>query len=369
MRLAATKTVRIGTKLAKTVYNENGQVLIQRDVALTDRMLQRLLFYKITYIYIHDAVTEGIEIESPISEELKIEAYQTIKRSFTSFQQKGSMASKAFIRDKTGEQMTDLVQSLLYQLQERKEVISILSDVVISDDYIFTHSLNVTIYSLALGKELGLPVSKLEEIGLGAMLHDVGKMFVPEEILNKKGRLEDEEFEILKQHTGSGFEFLRKSSNIPLLAAHCAFQHHERLNGTGYPRGIKESDIHPYAKIIAVADVFDAVTSNRVYRDAMLPHEGLEILYAGVGDLFDQKLVEAFRKTVAVYPNGLTVELSDGRKGIVAAQNENICERPIIRILTEHDIDLPVPYEVDLAKHLNIVITGCEAEFADRVSS
>lgn len=369
MRLAATKTIGPGTKVAKTVYNEKGQILIQKDVELTERMLQRLLYYKITYIYIHDAVTDGIEIESPISEELKIEAYQTIKQSFSNFQNKGSMASKAFIRDKTGEQMTGLVQSILNQLQGRKEVISILSDVIISDDYIFTHSLNVTIYSLALGKELGLPVSRLEEIGLGAMLHDVGKMFIPEEILNKKGKLKDEEFEILKQHTGSGFEFLRKSPNIPLLAAHCAFQHHERLNGTGYPRGIKESEIHPYAKIIAVADVFDAVTSNRVYRDAMLPHEGLEILYAGVGNLFDQKMVEAFRKTIAVYPNGLSVDLSDGRKGIVAAQNENICERPVIRILSENGITLSSPYDLDLAEHLNVLITSCETEFASRVSS
>ena len=119
-------------------------------------------------------------------------------------------------------------------------------------------------------------------IGLGSMLHDIGKIAVSKEILLKPGKLTEEEFQVIKTHTTEGFEMLRNSYSVPLLVAHCAFQHHERLDGSGYPRGIKSKDIHDYAKVIAVADVFDAVTSNRVYRSAMLPHEGLEMLYAGM---------------------------------------------------------------------------------------
>ena len=133
------------------------------------------------------------------------------------------------------------------------------------------------------------------------------------------------------------FNYLKNIHTVSLHVAHCAYQHHERLDGSGYPRGLKDNEIHELGKIIAVADVFDAVTSNRVYRSAMLPHEGLEILYAGAGTKFEIPIVEAFRRAVAIYPNGLSVVLNDGRKGVVSGQNIGIGDRPIIRILEEID--------------------------------
>ena len=147
-------------------------------------------------------------------------------------------------------------------LNDNSELLSILSDVCVHDSYIFTHSVNVALYSIAVGMELKLPRNQLEDIGLGALMHDIGKVSVPQEILMKPGKLTDEEFSIIKIHAEEGFDLLRNSHTVPLLVAHCAFQHHERLDGSGYPRGISEKDIHRYAKIIAVADVFDAVTSS-----------------------------------------------------------------------------------------------------------
>ena len=122
-------------------------------------------------------------------------------------------------------------------------------------------------------------------------------------------------------HPEEGFKLLRKTQAVPLLVAHCAFQHHERLDGKAIQEGFKESKIHDYAKIITVADVFDAVTSNRIYRAAMLPHEGLELLYSGVEKQFDTNIVKAFHKAVAIYPVGITVELNDEQKGVVVKQN------------------------------------------------
>ncbi|WP_077624936.1 HD-GYP domain-containing protein [Sediminibacillus massiliensis] len=356
MRLVHTKSIDPGTKLAKAVYNEKGKILIQKNIELTRRMLNRLIQYNITYVYIKDAFTDDIEVNPPVSEEVRIEAYQMIKSTFSDFN-KESFHSNSFLFDNSS-RMNNIVQEILRQIQNQDEVVSILSDVFVNDNYVFNHSLNVTIYSLALGTELGLNRSKLEELGLGAMLHDVGKMFIPQNILQKQSRLTEEEFEIIKGHTESGFEFLRNTPNVPLLAAHCAFQHHERIDGSGYPRGLKDKEIHPHARLLGIADVFDAVTSDRVYRDAMLPHEGLEILYAGAGTLFDKELVEAFRRTIAVYPNGLTVELSDGRTGVVARQNNNLCERPVIRVLEEHGVEIP-PYELDLSKQLDVVVSSC----------
>ncbi|MRH44712.1 HD domain-containing protein [Aquibacillus halophilus] len=365
MRLVATKSIAQGTELARTIYNDNGQVLVQRDVKLTPRMLKRLQQFGITYVYVKDAFTEDIIVNPPIPDEVRIEAIQMIKSSFKHFQQ-DQLIKNSFLFDKTGQKMTDIVRVIVDQVSNREEVLSILSDILISDDYIFAHSINVTIYSLALATELGLPKKEIEQIGLGSMLHDVGKVFIPEDILQKSGQLSKHEYEIIKTHTEEGFNLLRKSPNIPLLVAHCAFQHHERLNGSGYPRGLTDKEIHPYAKLMGVADVFDAVTSNRVYRDAMLPHEGLEILYAGSGVLFDKRLVETFRKTIAVYPKGLTVELSDGKTGIVLKQNKNLYERPVVRIIKEQDQDV-APYELDLSTHLNVVITACDTGFAKKI--
>ncbi|QDP40996.1 HD-GYP domain-containing protein [Radiobacillus deserti] len=362
MRLVATRTIEPGTMLAKPIYTDKRKVLIQKDVKLTNNMLKRLLQLGITYVYIHDPFTEDIMVSSAISDELRLDAVHTIKKSFTQFQKEG-FVDGSYLFEETGKQMAGMVQDLLKEIEAKDEVLSILSDILITDDYVFSHSLNVTIYTLALAKELGFSQKKLEEIGLGAMLHDVGKMFIPEEILQKEEKLTDYEFEVIKYHTEEGFNFLRKAKNIPLITAHCAYQHHERLNGSGYPRGLVNNEIHEYAKIIGVADVFDAVTSNRVYRDAMLPHQGLEILYAGVGELFDKHMVEAFRKSIAVYPNGLTVQLNDGRVGVVVNQNPNVPDRPAIRIIEEREERLSKPYEIDLLKELNIVITSCDTTF------
>ncbi|MYL33729.1 HD domain-containing protein [Pontibacillus yanchengensis] len=359
MRLISTFSLAPGDELSKTIYNENGQILINSGVSLTQRMIERLNDIGITYVYIEDVETADIETMFPISDRVRTDAINTIKSTFDTMKKTDDIAN-AFIFDRTGQKMMNVVQHILAEVQGDHEVINLLSDVFTYDDYIFTHSLNVTIYALALGTELGLPAKRLEELGYGAMLHDVGKTLVPRDVLFKPGKLTDDEFQMVKEHSEAGFNMLRKTPTVPLVAAHCAYQHHERLNGSGYPRGLEGDDIHYYAKILGIADVFDAVTSNRVYRKAMLPHEGLEILYSGAGTLFDIDMIEAFRKSVAVYPNGLTVLLSDGRKGIVSKQNTELSDRPFIRILEEQGESVSEYYEIDLSKELNLVVIDCD---------
>ena len=197
---------------------------------------------------------------------------------------------------------------------------------------------------------------------MGAILHDVGKMNIPFEILGKPGKLTEEEFEMVKKHPEYGFQLLKNIHTVSLHVAHCAYQHHERIDGSGYPRGLKGDEIHELGKIIAVADVFDAVTSNRVYRNAMLPHEGLEILYAGAGNQFEVSIVEAFRRAVAIYPMGLTVELNDDRKGVISGQNIGIGDRPIVRIIEEMGNPLQESYEINLKNQPHLIITRCMAK-------
>ncbi|WP_042222671.1 HD-GYP domain-containing protein [Oceanobacillus manasiensis] len=355
MRIASTKKIHAGTILAQTIYNENGAVLIKKGMKLTEKLLRRLLNNGITYIYIEDGTTSDIKVDQTIPDKLRIEATNMIKDTFTELQEVG-LSKRSYIIEERSTGLKNVVEKILGEIQQNEKSLSLLADIFVSDNYVFQHSLNVTIYSLAIGVELNFSKKQLAEIGVGAMLHDIGKMFIDPNILQKPDKLTDEEFEIIKGHTQVGFDYLRKHPYIPTVISHCAFQHHERLDGSGYPRGIQESEIHPYAKVIGIADVFDAVTSSRVYRDAMLPHEGLEILYAGAVNLFDKEMIEAFKRSVVAYPNGLTIELSDGRIGVVIRQNSNLCDRPVVRILEENETTVDEPYEVDLEHTVNVTI-------------
>ncbi|MBS4190672.1 HD-GYP domain-containing protein [Bacillus sp. FJAT-49705] len=361
MRLVTTASVEAGSFLAKAIYNEKGQILLNEGMVLKEVIIQRLQELGISYIYIKDSQSEDIICEGTLSDSLRREAIQTIFTTFHNIQKEQKLSS-SFVVEKTSKRFSQLIRSLLEEIKSKNELLILLSDAFTYDNYIFTHSLNVTLYTLAIGMELKLSPKELEILGLGAIFHDIGKLKVPLDVLLKPNQLTADEYEAIKKHAEEGFEILRKVQTIPLLVAHCAYQHHERINGTGYPRGIMGSEIHYFGKIIAVADVFDAVTSNRVYRRAMLPHEGLEILYAGSGTLFDQRIVEAFRLAVAIYPVGITVELNDGRKGIVSGQNTGYGDRPIIRII-EQNGERVIPYEVDLKKELNLMILSCDTAF------
>ena len=141
------------------------------------------------------------------------------------------------------------------------------------------------------------------------------------------------------------------------------FQHHERIDGSGYPRGLVDFEIHPFAKIIGVADVFDAVTTNRVYREKMLPSKGLAIVEAGSGTMYESKIVNALKKAVVHYPNGAILKLSDGRRGIVSKQDTVDPKLPRIRIFEENNELLPVTYEINLADHSTVCVEKVETDY------
>lgn len=360
MRLVGTKYVKEGAVLAKPIYNDRGRILVNEKVTLDKKLIQRLNDLGVSYVYLEDSLTKDIYPTPTISDKLRMEAMQTMERSFQELQGKSKDVAIMVLEKRTTE-FKSLITKVLDELKKQEGLFSMMSDVYLYDQYIFTHSLNVTIYTLALGLELKLSNKELELLGLGAFLHDVGKIDIPLEILLKPDKLTLEEYERIKKHPEVGFEMLRKISSLHILVAHCAFQHHERLNGSGYPRGITEKEIHLFGKILAVADVFDAITSNRVYRQAMLPHEALEVLYTGVGSLYDTKIVEAFRKAIILFPNGLGVTLSNGEKGVVCKQNNGMNDRPVIRVFERMGETIP-PYELDLSIHPSILITKSHLE-------
>jgi HD-GYP domain-containing protein (c-di-GMP phosphodiesterase class II) len=158
---------------------------------------------------------------------------------------------------------------------------------------------------------------KLRDLGVGALLHDIGKIEIDPEILNKSGRLLPEEAVEIKGHPIKGFEILRKNPDISLISAHCAYQHHERFDGSGYPRRLNGEQIHEFAHIVAIADVYDALTSDVSYRRAVPVYEAIAIILKASGTLFDENLVNYFIENIAIYPIGTVVRLNTNQIGVV----------------------------------------------------
>ena len=201
------------------------------------------------------------------------------------------------------------------------------------DEYTSIHCMNVCILALTFGRSMGLARQQLDMLGLGALLHDIGKMHVPLEILNKPGRLTDEEFEIVKSHSMSGYNLLRQKKDMPGEVLDIVRSHHERINGRGYPDGLSGEFIGRLVQITSIVDVYDAITSDRCYHDGIAPHDALKNMFDWAGDNFDADLVERFIKCLGIYPIGSMVELNTGHIGIVVSASEKARLRPIILVV------------------------------------
>lgn len=361
MRLVSIGNCSPGMVVGKPIYTERGNVLIAPGVTLTMGMINRLKRRNVSVLYIRDSLTDDVEIEDNIPIELRAEANIRIKETFDELI-KGNRRDGKRIRHFNIEKVQNVIEGLLNEIQRTKNVSKLLSDVYIHDDYTYAHCTNVTIYALAMAVELKMTKGAIKTIGMGAMLHDIGKINIPKDILNKTGMLTSEEFDEIKKHTEFGWEILRNEPSINIISANCAYQHHEKLDGTGYPRGLKGNEISSYARHLAIADVFDALTSNRSYRKAMLPHEAMEILYAGTHTQFDPYYLKAFQKAVATYPVGVTVTLSTRETAVVTEYKFNYPDRPTVRVIKDpYGNQLDKPYEIALSNQLNITITGCDA--------
>ncbi|MDP4097924.1 HD-GYP domain-containing protein [Paenibacillus sp. P96] len=354
MRLLAVNSLRPGMILGKKIYNEDGLVLLAEQVELNDRIIKRLDEMGIAYVYIQDPQTDDIDIPDMIQEQTRQKALQEIRNQFrkisgTSLQRSVSHLGKAF---------GGVMESILDDIGSRQDTMILLNDLGGTDQNLYQHSLTVCLYTLVLGKANGYTRQQLLELGIGSLLHDIGKTQLPSSILLKPGKLTREEYLEIQTHTLLGYRILKKEPDISQLSALCALQHHERIDGTGYPNGLVNREIHDYAKWVSLADSYDAMTANRSYRAPLLPHQAVEVLYSGAGTLYEQYMLEKFRDRVAIYPLGLPVVLSTGEEGVVVRIDPRIPHRPVIRILKDRDgQELAAPHEMDLSKVLSVIIT------------
>ncbi|NPV89999.1 MAG: HD-GYP domain-containing protein [Firmicutes bacterium] len=342
---------------ARTIYSSEGRVLLAAGVELNDYYLQRLSDLEIHSIYIRDEITSDLTIPEVVLEKTRVEATNNFRQIFNQMKTSCSLNTKA---------ARQVVDQLLDEVLSNPNTLVHLTDIRAFDDYIFNHSVNVCILSLMTGVSMSLNTIQLRDLGVGALLHDIGKIDLPREILDKPGRLTQEEFEKVKRHTTNGFDILRQYTDISLLSSHVAFQHHERYDGTGYPRGLTISDIHEYARIVAVTNAYDAMLSDRSYRAPLLPCDAVRELTRGAYTQFDPQVVAALLENIAIYPVGSLVQLSSQEIGIVVDVNKHSLNKPVVRLVVDNS-GRPVAEsrEIDLDKFHSVFISRV---FSDQVS-
>ncbi len=351
MRKMSVDRLKTGTKIAKSIYIPNrNQPLIGKDVIIKPEYISRLKTMGINSIYVEDDFSKGIEIPELIPETLFIEA----KVVASDVMQKMLMCKQ--VSDVSN--VNKVVNKMIDEILNTKDIIINLTDIKVADDYTFAHSVNVCVLSLIVGMSLQYNDIQLRDLGTGALLHDIGKLSVPVEILNKPDKLTDEEFQVIKKHTLEGFNILRQCNTLNRNSVFVAYGHHEKFDGSGYPQGLKGKQTHEFARIVCIADVFDAMTSDRVYRKGIEPHKVIKHLIEMSNSYFDYEIVKKFIKNVLLYPPGSAVVLSTGEKAIVVKSDKSFPDRPIVRVLFDSNgKQYDSFYEKDLAKESDIWIT------------
>ncbi|HBV88032.1 MAG TPA: c-di-GMP phosphodiesterase [Desulfosporosinus sp.] len=327
MRQVSVSSLTMGDVLGKTIYSSSGRILLGKGVKLTPLYIAKLRDMGISILYIEDDRFNDVIVEDVIREEHRREAMEVLEKSSRAIR---------LGKDLNGFDLKKIISTIVEEILFKKDILVNMMDMRSLDNQMFAHSVNVCVLSTILGKALLLDLEKLETLAIGAILHDVGKLKMDPKLLTND-HLTPEEVETLKTHTTLGFEELRKRKDLNLIIAHIAFQHHEHMNGTGYPRHLKEGEIHPLAQIVAIADFYDKVTSDHSNVKRIMPYEACEILMGLAGVLFPLEMVRVFLRTIAAYPTGITVKLNTGEIGVVVDQNLSMPARPIVRVFDESE--------------------------------
>lgn len=307
-------------ELARPIYDRHRRVLLAAGRKIHPKYVERLKQMDIRYVFVEDAVSEGITLEELLDMPSWMDAIEVVQQSFDAVRKREQLPLRLLFK---------LAVKLVDEVKKRKVLAIIPATSLEVEAQPYAHAVNVALLALQLGKKLHLNDLQLRDVALGSLFHDVGK------------EIEGEE-----HHAVKGFEYLRKERELSLLCAHMAYQHHEHADGSGMPRGLKETNIHLYAQICAIANEYE----NLISAEFVPPHEALEIIMARSGIRYSQHIVRLFVETIPAYLPGTMVKMSDGRNAIVTKIVEHM-QRPYVRYTDTRE-------EIALVDHPSLLIVG-----------
>jgi putative nucleotidyltransferase with HDIG domain len=259
-----------------------------------------------------------------------------------------TLTSHKTINVSEAKESTDAIVDSIFRNQD---ALACMTRLRIKDEYLVEHSLNVSILITLFAKHLGFEREIIEQLALGAFLHDIGKILIPEEILHKPAKLTPQEYEIMKNHVDLGMAVLKESPELPPLVINVVEQHHERLDGKGYPKQLNEQSITQYGRMIAIVDSYDAMTAERVYKAGIHPIKAFKILMSETDNAYDHSLVEQFVNCLGIYPIGTLVKLTSGKLGLISGLNKSQPLHPFVRVFYNTRLNQAIAMEeLDLSQ-------------------
>lgn len=336
-----------GMILAKDIYDHE-KLLLAKGTVFKPYYIDKLKARGITKVSVHVGKGFYDEILSNPMQKFYAESYEAVGALIDQLK-KGEPVSII--------QILPLVQQMMENVFVNGDSMLLLTGFRGEYDYYYAHSLDVCIYSLITAKALNLDYDEAAILGMGALLHDVGKVKVPDRILFKQGSLTVAEFEEVKKHSRDGYEIVSQIYGLDPKVAEIVLRHHERCDGSGYPDNLKSDALDTLTKLVSIADIYDALTSDRVYNKKILPHEAAEYLICISGSLIDSDLTKIFLQNVAIYPQGCQVLLNTNEVAIVLDSNPAMPLRPLLKIITDKDRNpLLIPVECALQSHPTVLI-------------
>jgi len=312
MRFVPVESLKQGMIVARDIISSANTFVLKKDAVLSSNYIQFLSRKGYLGAYIKDSESENVELEEPISLETLTTGVSAVES--------GNVDS-----------ILEVAGGIVNDISQMNRLSIDLLDLRSFDDYTYHHSVNVAVYSVATGMKLGLDKEQLEQLSIAGLTHDLGKSKIPDGIISKNGTLSDEEYNLIKQHPKFSFDMLFDRSDIPSSVRQAVLLHHENEDGSGYPYGKESNEIPLMAKIIHVADVYDALTTKRPYKNPYTPVAAFDYLRGGKGILFNPSIVDAMEEVVPAYPVGVDVELSNGERALVMAHSSN-ARRPIVLV-------------------------------------
>ncbi|MEM9103324.1 MAG: HD-GYP domain-containing protein [Pseudomonadota bacterium] len=346
--------IRISRQQTSVGVNNEGWVRTQKSI-------QRLIDLGIEEVVIDtDKTLEDTSSDIKQESEIKLSKPsrsldEDIEKVYNIYNNAKSLQNKIF-SDLAKNQTIDLkavqdtTSGIVDTIFTSKDAMLFASQIRSKDEYLFQHSLNVSILMTVFAKHLGFERETIEHLATGAFLHDVGKIKIPDEILNKPGALTEEEFNIMKSHVHHSVDALKDIEGLNPICKDVVAHHHERLDGEGYPYNLKGDELSEYARMINIVDVYDALTADRCYKNAILPSKALKFLMKGSNHLYDGELVQHFVKCIGLYPVGTLVKLRSGKVGVVVKTNDDYPLKPLVKLFySSKEKHFTAVKEVDLS--------------------
>lgn len=340
-------------ELAREIMDpDSGRILLGVGCTRLERFAERLKKAGIQYLYVEDPASQGITVPKMLREELRASMENALKSVYVKFQQNEKPDFSGIIH---------CVRDTVAEILRNKDIAVNVFEMRVAGGSIFSHAVNVAVLSIMLGKNLHFDEEKLRKLGVGAVLHDIGMARLPVAVVSGERQLTEHEKLLYKQHPLIGYHMIKDSWEVTASSKGAVLSHHERSDGTGYPRCILKDEIHEFGRIVGLADLFDALSGGHPTSLKWPVKDTVEYLTLQSEAFFDAELVKLLVSRTPLYPTGSMVQLTDGRKAVVCSQNEGFPSRPCVRIIqsgsgvTAGDI-----FEIDLLHNNHIAVYKVE---------